>query len=94
MLRWVGGKRFWLRFQDKSEKFETIRLLQIPTSHCNHLPRLRDWSLNTGRGATKRKGGHMKFDPYKRGGGDGKSFSRAEGGGGHNKFWDGFYAVA
>ena len=56
------------------------------------LARLRDWSLIMGRGgggagyksgvgggATKREGGgHVKFYPYKKGGG--KSFSHAEGG--------------
>ena len=42
---------------------------------------LRDWSLITGRGgATKREGGHVKFYPYKKGGGGGKSFSHTEGG--------------
>ena len=40
---------------------------------------LRDWSLITGRGATKGGGGHVKFYPYVKGGG-GKSFSHAEGG--------------
>ena len=31
---------------------------------------LRDWSLITGRGATKREGGgHVKFYPYEKGGG-------------------------
>ena len=41
---------------------------------------IRDWSLIMGRGATKRErgGGHVKFYPYKKGGG--KSFSHAEGG--------------
>ena len=34
----------------------------------------------------------MKFYPYKRGGGDRKSVSHAEGG--HNKFWGSLYAVA
>ena len=34
----------------------------------------------------------MKFYPYEKSGQ--KSFSHAEGGGGHNKFWGGFYAVA
>ena len=30
---------------------------------------IRDWSLITGRGwATKRKGGHVKFYPYEKGG--------------------------
>ena len=37
--------------------------------------------------------GHVKFYPYKKGGGAGKSFSHAEGGG-HKKFWSSFYAVA
>ena len=41
-------------------------------------------------GATKGKGGHVKFYPYKKGGG--KSFSHAEGG--HKKFWGSFYVVA
>ena len=42
---------------------------------------LRDWSLMTGRGgATKWEGGHVRFYPYKKGGG--KRFSHAEGGGG------------
>ena len=36
----------------------------------------RDWSLITGRGATKQQGGHVKFFPYKKGAG--KSFSCAE----------------
>ena len=35
----------------------------------------------------------MKFYPYEKGGGGGKSFSRAEGGG-TQKFWGSFYAVA
>ena len=30
---------------------------------------LRDWSLITGRGATKREEGHVKFYPYEMGGG-------------------------
>ena len=33
----------------------------------------------------------MKFYPYEKGGG--KSFSHTEGGG-HNKFWGSFYAIA
>ena len=43
---------------------------------------LRDWSLITGRGggATKREGVQVKFYPYEKGGGGGKSFSHAEGG--------------
>ena len=41
---------------------------------------LRDWSLITGKGATKREGGgHVKFYPYEKGGR--KCFSHAEGGG-------------
>ena len=52
---------------------------------------IRDWSLITGRGGTKREGGgHVKFYPYEKGGG--KSFSHAEGG--HKKFWGSFYVVA
>ena len=45
---------------------------------------LRDWSLITGRGGGLQNGGggwHVKFYPYKRGGG-GKSFSHPDGGGG------------
>ena len=42
---------------------------------------------NYGGGATKRKGGHVKFYPYKKGRG---SFSYAEGGGGHKRFWGSF----
>ena len=55
---------------------------------------LRDWSLITGRGGGLQngRGGTLRFTPTKRGGG-GKSFSHAEGGG-HNKFWGSFYAVA
>ena len=34
----------------------------------------------------------MKFYPYEKGGG--KSFSHAEGGGGHKRFWPSFYVVA
>ena len=56
----------------------------------------RDWSLITGRGgggSTKLDrgggGGHAKFYPYEKGGGN--SFSHA---GGHTKFWGIFYAVA
>ena len=44
---------------------------------------LRDWSLITGRGATKPEEGHGKFYLYEKGGG--KSFSRAKRGGGHKK---------
>ena len=36
----------------------------------------------------------MKFYPYVKGGGGGKSFSCAEGGGGHTKFWGSFYTIA
>ena len=34
----------------------------------------------------------MKFYPYEKGGGGGKSFSHAKGG--HTKFWGSFSAVA
>ena len=41
---------------------------------------IRDWSLITGRrGATKWEGGHVKFYPYEKGGGQ-KGFSHVEGG--------------
>ena len=45
---------------------------------------LRDWSLITGRGATKLEGGggHLKVYPSEKGGGGRKCFSHAEGGGG------------
>ena len=46
---------------------------------------LRDRSLITGKGSTKREGrGAVKFYPYKKEGGR-KSFSYAEGG--QKKFW-------
>ena len=35
----------------------------------------------------------MKFYSFEKGGGR-NSFSHAEGGGGHNKFWGSFYMVA
>ena len=40
----------------------------------------REWSLITGRGATKREGGAHEVLPLRKGGG-GKSFSHSEGGG-------------
>ena len=46
----------------------------------------RDWSLITGRGGLQNwRGGMQSFTPTKRG--DGKGFSHAEGGGGHNKLY-------
>ena len=36
----------------------------------------------------------MKFYPCEKGGRGAKSFSHAEGGGGHKKFWGSFYVVA
>ena len=33
---------------------------------------LKDWSLITGRGATKRQGGHVKFYRCENGGGGGR----------------------
>ena len=33
-----------------------------------HILLVRDWSLITGRGATKREGVHVKFYPYENGG--------------------------
>ena len=56
---------------------------------------VRDWSVITGRGgATKREGGggHVKFYPYKKGGGAGKVLAMLKGG--HKKFWGRFYMVA
>ena len=45
--------------------------------------------LQNGRG-----GGHVKFYPYEKGGGGGKSVSHAErGGGGHKQFWGSFHVV-
>ena len=47
----------------------------------HHMARIRDWSLITGRGATKREGGgQVKFYFYEKAGE--KSVSHAEGGGG------------
>ena len=40
-------------------------------------------ATNGGGGATKWEGGHVKFYPYERGGGE--TFSHAEGGGGTQK---------
>ena len=56
---------------------------------------LRDWSLITGRGGLQngREGGHVKFYPYEKGGG-GADKVLAMLKGGHNKFWDSFYALA
>ena len=50
---------------------------------------------NYGRGGGAAKwegGGHVKYYPYKKGGGGGTSFSHAEGG--PKTFWGSFYAVA
>ena len=48
---------------------------------------LRDWSLITGRGATKREGGACEVLSLQKGGGGGrKGFSNAEGGGGTTSF--------
>ena len=38
-------------------------------------------------------GGHVKFDPYEKGGGGAEKVS-AMLKGGHNKFWGSFYTVA
>ena len=56
---------------------------------------IRDWSLITGKGGGLQngRGGMLSLTPTKRVRGA-KSFSHAEGGGGHNKFWGSFYAVA
>ena len=59
----------------------------------NLYTRVRDWSLITGRGGYKTGGGgHVKFYPYKKGGGAEKVLAILKGG--HNKFWGCFYAVA
>ena len=54
---------------------------------------LRDWSLITGRGGLQngRGGGHVKFNPYEKGGAE-KVLAMLKGG--HKKFWGSFYAVA
>ena len=53
--------------------------------------KVRDWSLIMGRGgATKQEGGHMKFYPHEKGGGEVSAMLK----GGHTKFWGSFYAVA
>ena len=38
--------------------------------------------------------GHVKFYPYEKGGGAEKVLAMLKGGGGHNKFWGSFYALA
>ena len=56
-------------------------------------PDLRDWSLITGRGGLQNgRGGHVKFYPYKKGGGAEKVIAMLKGG--HKKFWGSIYAVA
>ena len=53
---------------------------------------IRDWSLITGRGATKREGGGAReVLPLRKGGAE-KVLAMLKGG--HNKFWGIFYAVA
>ena len=63
-------------------------IFMLPTIYC----RIRDWSSITGRGggATKRKGGggHVKFNPHKKGGGAEKVLNMLKGR--HNKFWGSF----
>ena len=39
----------------------------------------RDWSLITGRGLQNGRAEHVKFYPYEKGVGGGKSFNHAEG---------------
>ena len=63
--------------------FQGMSVPRIGTGHV-----LRGRGLQNGRGG----GGMCSFTPTKRGGKI--SFSHAEGGGGHNKFWGRFYAVA
>ena len=59
-----------------STKQETGHTQSAKVSTCYTLGHFRDWSLITGRGATKQQGGHVNFFPYKKGAG--KSFSCAE----------------
>ena len=54
---------------------------------------VRDWSLITGRGGLQNwwgGGGHVKFYPDKKGGGEVLAMLK----GGHKMFWGSFYAVA
>ena len=53
---------------------------------------LRDWSLITGRGATKLKGGGASVvsPPHKGGGGGGNVLVMLRGGG-HTEFWGSFF---
>ena len=67
----------------KIKKFKTYLFFQMH--------RYRDWSLITGRGATKREGGHAKFYPYEKGGAE-KVLAMLKGG--HKMFWGSFYVVA
>ena len=48
---------------------------------------------NYGGGGYKTGGGHVKFYPYEKGGGEVLAMLKG-GGGGHTKFWDRFYAMA
>ena len=54
---------------------------------------LKEWSLITGRGATKREGGHVKLYPYEKGGMAAEN-ALAILKGGDNKFWGSFYVIA
>ena len=67
--------------------FSGINLHQRRYKTISQLLLSRDWSLITGRGATKREvgggGGALKFYPYQKWGGGGvwrKKFSHVEGG--------------
>ena len=62
-----------------STKQEAGHTQSAKVSTCYTLWHIGDWSLITGRGATKWQGGQVKFYPYKKGGG-GKSFSCAKAG--------------
>ena len=61
-----------------STKQEAAHTQSAKVSTCCTLWHFGDWSLITGRRATKRQGEQVKFYSYKMGGG--KSLSRVEGG--------------
>ena len=80
-LAWVGAKCYHLRCYKQITPITQIIVFQ------------RDWSLITGRGATKQEegGGASKVLPFSKGG---NSLRHAEGGGGQKKFWGSFSVEA